>query len=155
MSKHKKCLGLILFTLILLFIASCKNTNKSSTPSGTILNTIDIGGTAGILPGLPPERITYNDVDNSIWVVAENSPSGISYVVKFDINGNFITYTAVGHEATGIVSDKQGNVWVSVANDDKVMELDPNGKIINQFNVGIRPWYINTEILQVTYGHLI
>ena len=146
MSKHKKCLGLILFTLILLFIASCKNTNKSSTPSGTILNTIDIGGTAGILPGLPPKRITYNDVDNSIWVVAENtSPSGISYVVKFDINGNFITYTAVGHEATGIVSDKQGNVWVSVANDDKVMELDPNGKIINQFNVGTRPWYINTD----------
>lgn len=145
MRKNKYYLGFLVFAILILFAPSCTKSSKSSTPSGTILKEIDIGGSTGILPGLSPGDITYNNADNSIWVVTAASLSTISYVVKFDLKGNFITYTAVGHGAMHLASDKQGDVWVSVMNDNLLVELDPNGKIINQFNVGIRPWYINTD----------
>ena len=146
MRKNKHYLGFLLFAALFIFTSNCTKSNKSSTPSGTILNTIDIGGNTGILPGLLPGGIAYNDVDNSIWVIASNSsPSSISYVVKLDPKGNFITYTAVGHEATSVVSDKEGNIWISVMNDNLLVELDSEGKIINQFNTGIRPTYIAVD----------
>lgn len=146
MGKNKQYLSFLLFTLLIIFSASCTKSNKSSTSSGTILKTIDIGGKIGILPGLLPGDITYNNVDDSIWVGASNFSSlTIGYVVKFDLKGNFITYTAVGHGAIDLTSDKQGNVWASVMNDNKLVELDSNGKIINQFNVGIRPIIINID----------
>ena len=99
------------------------------------------------MPGLLPGAIIYNNIGaGSIWVAASNFSSlTIGYIFKFDLKGNLITYTAVGHGAIDLTSDKQGNVWASVMNDNKLVELDPNGKIINQFNVGIRPIEIGLD----------
>jgi hypothetical protein len=96
------------------------------------------------------------DIEDNIWI--SYSTEYNSFVEKYDSNGNFLlNYTLTpNYQATEIITDIEKNVWI-IAKDlitntktlstknDKIIRLDEDGNLVQQYNVNGSLWNITTD----------
>jgi len=96
----------------------------------TVVNTIDIGGSPG--------SIFFSEADNlafvTVWGGGCLSYNTETLTVINDPNNAFL-----GKGGSGAAADKDGNIFVSVWDDDQVIQLDKGGIVLNTYDVGDSP----------------
>ncbi len=95
-----------------------------------VLDSVNTGGTPGGLDVSSPDGIGYL----SSWGLGLLSYSTENYSI---INGT--DDYLLGKGGSGLVSDEDGNVFVSVWEENQVIKIDKQGKTLSTFNVGVNP----------------
>lgn len=96
----------------------------------TIVNTIDIGGSPG--------NLCFSEADNLAFLTVWGSGC-LTYNTETLEVVNGIDDYFLGKGGSGAAADKDGNIFVSIWDDDQVIQLDQGGIVINTFDVGDSP----------------
>ena len=96
------------------------------------------------------------DINDNIWI--SYSTEYNSFVEKYDQDGNFLfNYTLTpNYQATEIITDIESNAWIVAkdlvttskilsAKNDKIIRLDGNGNVVQQYNIQGSLWNITTD----------
>ena len=95
-----------------------------------VIDSVNIGGSPGGLDVSSPDGIGYL----SSWGLGLLSFNTGDYSI---INGT--DDYLLGKGGSGLVSDRDGNVFVSVWEDNQVIKIDALGNILSTYNVGVNP----------------
>ncbi len=96
----------------------------------TMVDSIAIGGAPGNIAISEDDNIAYL----SVWGMGLMS---YNIATKQVLHGP--TNTLLGKGGSGVLVDNEGNVFVSVWDDDQVVKLDKAGNIVKTYNVGDSP----------------
>lgn len=96
----------------------------------TMVDSIAIGGAPGNIDISEEDNIAYL----TVWGMGLMS---YNTATKQVLHGP--TNTILGKGGSGLLVDNDGNVFVSVWDDDQVIKLDKNGNVVKTYNVGDSP----------------
>jgi YVTN family beta-propeller protein len=96
----------------------------------TVVQTIDVGGSPG--------NLVFSEADDlallTVWGMGCLTYSTETLQVVNGTDNYFL-----GKGGSGAAADKDGNIFVSVWDDDQVIQLDQGGFAVNTYNVGDMP----------------
>jgi YVTN family beta-propeller protein len=105
--------------------------------TNTIVQTIDVGGSPG--------NLVFSEADNlallTVWGMGCITYSTETLQV---VNGADATF--LGKGGSGVAADKDGNIFVSVWDDDQVIQLDQGGIVVNTYDVGDSPSALSMKL---------
>jgi YVTN family beta-propeller protein len=96
----------------------------------TIVGTIDIGGSPG--------NLSFSEADNLAFLTVWGMGC-LTYDTETLAPVNNSDNPFLGKGGSGAAADKDGNIFVSVWDDDQVLQLDKGGIVLNTYNVGDSP----------------
>jgi len=96
----------------------------------TIVSTIEIGGSPG--------NLSFSEADNLAFLTVWGSGC-LTYDTETLAPVNGTDNYFLGKGGSGAAADKDGNIFVSVWDDDQVIQLDKGGIVVATFNVGDSP----------------
>ena len=96
----------------------------------TIVNTIEVGGSPG--------NLCFSEADNMAFLTVWGSGC-LTYNTETLAVVNGADNYYLGKGGSGAAADKDGNIFVSIWDDDQVIQLDQGGIVLNTFNVGDSP----------------
>ncbi len=103
----------------------------------TMVDSIAIGGAPGNIAVSENDNIAYL----SVWGVGLMSYNTATKAVLHGPDN-----TILGKGGSGVLVDKDGNVFVSVWDDDQVIKLDKNGTVLKTYNVGDSPSALELKV---------
>ena len=98
--------------------------------TNTVTDTIVTGGSPGIIGISEGDNLAYLGV----WGMGCLVYNTATHAMVFDETDYFL-----GKGGTGVLVGPEGNVFVSVWDDDQVIQLDSEGTVLETFNVGDSP----------------
>jgi len=105
--------------------------------TNTMVDSIAIGGAPGNIAVSEDDNIAYL----SVWGAGLMS---YNTATKEVLHGP--TNPILGKGGSGVLVDKDGNVFVSVWDDDQVIKLDKDGTVLKTYNVGDSPSALELKI---------
>jgi DNA-binding beta-propeller fold protein YncE len=96
----------------------------------TVVKTVNIGGSPGLIALAPDAKLGFL----SVWGAGALVYNTSTYAV---VNGPASMW--LGKGGSGILVDTEDHVWLSVWDDDQVVQANTNGTIIATYNVGDSP----------------
>jgi len=96
----------------------------------TIVSTIDIGGSPG--------NISFSEADNMAFLTVWGTGC-LTYDTETLAPVNNSDNPFLGKGGSGAAADKDGNIFVSIWDDDQVIQLDKGGIVLNTYDVGDSP----------------
>lgn len=103
----------------------------------TVTNTIEVGGSPG--------NISFSEADNLAFLTVWGSGC-LTYNTETLAVVNGTDNFFLGKGGTGVAADKDGNIFVSVWDDDQVIQLDQGGIVINTYDVGDMPSALSMKL---------
>lgn len=105
--------------------------------SDAVVRTIAIGGTPG--------KISISKTDNlgyiSVWGMGCYVYNTETYAIVNGPDNMFL-----GKGGSGLLADNEGNVWVSVWDDDQVVKVSKEGTILATYDVGDSPMNLEMRL---------
>jgi DNA-binding beta-propeller fold protein YncE len=96
----------------------------------TVVSTVDIGGSPG--------NISFSEADDMAFLTVWGGGC-LTYDTNTLAPINDSDNAFLGKGGSGAAADKDGNVFVSIWDDDQVIQLDKGGMVLNTFDVGDSP----------------
>lgn len=105
--------------------------------TNTVVDSIDVGNSPGSISVSHSDDMAYLGV----WGAGLLSYNTSTKVIK---NGS--DNLLLGKGGSGIVTDPDGNIFVSVWDDDQVVKIDSDGNVLATYNVGDSPLSLTMKI---------
>jgi len=105
----------------------------------TVVGEVPTGGTPGLIAISERDKLAYLGV----WGLGALVYSTETLAQVHDTSDYFL-----GKGGTGLVTDPDGNIFISAWSDDQVIKLDKNGTVLGTYNVGYAPGSLAIKVTE-------